>query len=70
MHFVVPGPVDGGPIVAQRAVTVLASDTEDSLAARVLEVEHELYTDALEGLFSGRLTLSGDRVVESQDAPP
>jgi phosphoribosylglycinamide formyltransferase-1 len=70
VHFVVPGPVDGGPIVAQRAVSVLASDTEDSLAARVLEVEHELYTDALEGLFSGRLTLSGDRVVESQGAPP
>ncbi|MBU6161090.1 MAG: phosphoribosylglycinamide formyltransferase [Myxococcales bacterium] len=65
VHFVTPGPVDGGPIIAQRAVAVFASDSEDTLAARVLEVEHELFTDALEGLFSGRLTLSGDRVVET-----
>ena len=65
VHFVTPGPVDGGPIIAQRAVPVFASDTEDAVAARVLEVEHELYTDALEGIFSGRLTLSGDRVVET-----
>ena len=65
VHFVSPGPVDGGPIIAQRAVPVFAGDSEESLAARVLTVEHELYTDALEGLFSGRLTLSGDRVIET-----
>lgn len=65
VHYVAPGPVDGGPIIAQLAVPVLSGDTEDTLAARVLGVEHELYTDALEGLFSGRLTLSGDRVIET-----
>ncbi len=70
VHFVTSGPVDGGPILAQRAVPAYASDTEDSLAARVLAVEHELYADSLEELFAGRITLSGDRVVESSPVTP
>ena len=42
VHFVVPE-MDSGPIVAQAAVPVLAGDTEETLAARVLEVEHRIY---------------------------
>lgn len=55
VHFVVPGDVDGGPIVAQSAVPVMWDDTEASLAARVLEAEHELYPEALRALVGGEL---------------
>ena len=39
--------LDGGPIIAQRKVPVLPGDTEESLAARILEQEHELYAEAV-----------------------
>lgn len=68
VHFVTPGPVDGGPIIAQRSVPVYAADSEDALASRILGVEHELYADALADIFSGRLVLEGDRVIEKASA--
>jgi phosphoribosylglycinamide formyltransferase 1 len=46
VHFV-SEELDGGPIIAQAAVPVLASDTPETLAARVLEREHVLYPRAL-----------------------
>jgi phosphoribosylglycinamide formyltransferase-1 len=46
VHFVIPE-TDAGPIVAQESVPVLANDTPDTLAARVLEAEHRLYPAAL-----------------------
>ena len=46
VHFV-DETLDGGPIIAQRTVGVLAGDTEDSLAARILEQEHLLYAEAV-----------------------
>lgn len=46
VHEVVPE-LDSGPIVAQAAVPVLAGDTEETLAARVLRAEHVLYPAAL-----------------------
>ncbi len=69
VHFVTPGPVDGGPIIAQSAVPVYASDTAETLAARVLSAEHELYASALSRIFSGDLRLQGELVVESSSAP-
>jgi phosphoribosylglycinamide formyltransferase 1 len=54
VHFVVPE-MDAGPIVAQQAVPVLAGDTEESLAARVLAAEHRLYPQALRLVAEGRL---------------
>jgi phosphoribosylglycinamide formyltransferase-1 len=39
--------LDAGPIVMQREVPVLPGDTEAALAARILEVEHVLYPDAI-----------------------
>lgn len=46
VHFVVPE-MDAGPIVLQGAVDVLPDDTEATLAARVLAVEHRIYPEAL-----------------------
>lgn len=46
--------LDAGPIVLQRAVPVLPGDTADSLAARILEVEHQLYPDAIQLILEQR----------------
>jgi phosphoribosylglycinamide formyltransferase 1 len=56
VHFVSVG-MDEGPVILQRAVPVLASDTEASLAARVLEVEHQIYPQALRLVAEGRARL-------------
>jgi phosphoribosylglycinamide formyltransferase-1 len=53
--------LDAGPIVLQRAVPVLEDDTPDSLSARILEVEHELYPEAIRLLLSGQWRLDGRR---------
>ena len=47
--------IDSGPIIAQGAVPVLAGDTEATLAARVLEVEHRIYPLALRLVAEGRV---------------
>ena len=59
VHFVIPE-TDAGPIVMQGAVTVRDDDTADTLAARILEVEHRIYPDALRLLASGQIRLDGD----------
>jgi phosphoribosylglycinamide formyltransferase-1 len=46
VHFVNES-LDAGPVVLQRAVPVLAGDTEDTLAMRILAVEHLLYPEAI-----------------------
>jgi phosphoribosylglycinamide formyltransferase-1 len=61
VHFVRPE-MDSGPIVAQAAVPVLPGDTEDSLAARVLALEHRLYPHALRLVASGAVTVEGEIV--------
>jgi phosphoribosylglycinamide formyltransferase 1 len=59
VHLVTPA-MDDGPILAQAAVPVVAGDTEDALASRVLAQEHRLYPLAL-GLFaSGRAPVMAD----------
>ena len=55
--------VDSGPIILQEAVPVLDDDTPESLAARILEVEHQVYSRAIALFFSGRLRTGGRRVV-------
>jgi len=62
VHFVTPE-LDAGPIVAQRAVPVLDGDTADTLAARILEVEHQIYPDAVHRVLAGGWRLNGRRVV-------
>jgi phosphoribosylglycinamide formyltransferase 1 len=58
VHFVI-AQTDAGPIVMQGAVGVRDDDTPDTLAARILEVEHRIYPDALRLIASGRVSLDG-----------
>jgi len=53
VHYVTPA-LDDGPIIAQAAVPVLAGDSEEDLAARVLAVEHRLYPLALKVIAEGK----------------
>lgn len=60
VHFVVPE-MDAGPIVAQAAVAVRDDDTEGSLAARVIKVEHRIYSLALKLVAEGRVRIAAGR---------
>ncbi len=62
VHFVTPE-LDHGPIVAQAVVPVHAGDTEDTLAARVLEQEHRLYPQAVAWFCARRLTITPEGTV-------
>ena len=53
VHFVV-AEMDAGPIVLQDSVAVQDDDTEETLAARVLELEHQIYPQALRAAAQGR----------------
>ncbi len=52
---------DHGAILAQRKVPVLAGDTVDSLAQRVLAIEHEFFVETLGRLFAGVLAVPGKK---------
>ncbi len=58
VHFVDEG-VDTGPIILQRAVEVRDDDTEESLSARILEQEHQLYPEAIRRIARGEVPLGG-----------
>jgi phosphoribosylglycinamide formyltransferase-1 len=60
VHFVIPE-MDAGPIIAQGAVPVLPGDTEAALAARVLEVEHRIYPQALRLVAEDRVRIENGR---------
>ena len=66
IHFVDEG-MDHGPIILQDTVPVLDGDTEETLAARVLEKEHILYPRAIELFVDGRLELLDDRHVRIKE---
>jgi len=55
--------LDHGPIVVQRAVSVLPDDNEETLSKRILEQEHLAYPEALELMLSGAWRLEGRRVI-------
>jgi phosphoribosylglycinamide formyltransferase-1 len=59
VHFVIPE-TDAGPIVMQGATPVCDDDTAETLAARVLEIEHRIYPDALRLVAGGGTRLEGD----------
>jgi phosphoribosylglycinamide formyltransferase-1 len=60
VHFVAPE-MDSGPIIAQGAITVGATESEDMLALRVLEVEHRIYPLALKVVAEGRVSVENGR---------
>jgi phosphoribosylglycinamide formyltransferase 1 len=61
VHFV-DDTLDGGPIVAQAVVPILDDDTPETLAARILQQEHHIYSEAIEAVLSGRCEVNGRRV--------
>lgn len=61
VHLVDRG-VDSGPVVIQEAVAVEAEDTVETLAARILEVEHRIYPRAVRWFAEGRVSIEGRRV--------
>jgi phosphoribosylglycinamide formyltransferase 1 len=61
VHFVDEG-IDSGPIILQKAVQVNEVDDEESLSARILEQEHELYPEAVRMFCEGRIKIEGRRV--------
>lgn len=62
VHFVTPE-LDGGPVIAQASVPVLAGDDEQALAVRVLGYEHPLLVDTVRLLSDGRITLGSAGVL-------
>ncbi|NTJ63925.1 phosphoribosylglycinamide formyltransferase [Agrobacterium rhizogenes] len=71
VHFVTEG-MDEGPVVGQAAVPVLTDDTADSLAARVLTVEHQIYPQSLRLLAEGKVKMDGGKALslsETSAAP-
>jgi phosphoribosylglycinamide formyltransferase-1 len=62
VHFV-DEQTDHGPIIIQGAVAVAPDDTEETLRARILAIEHEIYPAAIQLFAEGRLTVEGRRVV-------
>lgn len=67
VHFVTEG-MDEGPTIAQGAVPVLSDDTAETLAARILTVEHQLYPLALKQLAEGKVQMEGGKAISSGDA--
>jgi phosphoribosylglycinamide formyltransferase-1 len=61
VHFVDEG-VDSGPVIMQKAVDVLDGDDEESLSARILKHEHQLYPEAVRLFSEGRIKIEGRRV--------
>ena len=61
---------DAGPIVMQGAVAVADDDTAETLAQRILGIEHRIYPEALRLLASGKVRLEGDICKISGQAAP
>lgn len=62
VHFV-DEEYDTGPILLQKKVPVLPEDTPDSLAERVLAVEHQIFPEALDLIAQGRVQIKGRHVI-------
>ena len=65
VHFV-DERLDAGPVLVQKAVPVLDSDSEETLAARILEQEHVAYTEAIRLVLSGDFRIEGRRVLRTR----
>ena len=61
VHFVDDG-VDTGPIIIQAVVPIHPTDSEESLAARILEQEHKIYPQAIQWIAEGRVEIINRQV--------
>lgn len=61
VHYV-DSTLDGGAIIGQAVVPVLANDDEESLSSRILKEEHKLLPAVVKAIIEGRVTLSNGRV--------
>ncbi|MFJ1307202.1 phosphoribosylglycinamide formyltransferase [Agrobacterium sp. P15N1-A] len=66
VHFVTEG-MDEGPTIAQGAVPVVSGDTAETLAARILTVEHQLYPLTLKRLAEGKVRMEDGKAVSTDD---
>ncbi|PYV43908.1 MAG: phosphoribosylglycinamide formyltransferase [Acidobacteria bacterium] len=62
VHFVDEG-LDSGPIILQAVVPVLDNDTEQTLSARILAEEHEIYSRAIQLVLDNQTRVEGRRVL-------
>ncbi len=62
IHFVRPE-MDDGPIIMQAAVPISETETEDSLAAKILRYEHEMYPAAVRLIAEGKVRVSARKCV-------
>ena len=62
--------LDGGPIVLQAAVPVLAGDTVETLSTRILVEEHRIYPEAIQMLLDGGWSVQGRRFVRGASGTP
>lgn len=61
VHFVDEG-MDTGPVIIQAAVPVSPEDTEETLSARILKLEHRIFPEAIRLYAEGRLRVEGRKV--------
>ena len=65
VHFVDEN-LDAGPIIQQAVVPVLDSDDEQTLAQRILQEEHRIYSEAVKLILEGKWRIAGRRVLRGE----
>src|SRR2546423_12207371 len=68
VHFV-DEELDHGPIIVQKAISVLDNDDEKTLAARILEQEHIAYSEAIEIVLNREFKINGRKIIASDGLP-
>lgn len=66
VHFVDEN-LDAGPIIKQAIVPIEPGDTDETLAARILNEEHRIYTEAVRMVLSGKFRIEGRRVLPTAE---
>jgi phosphoribosylglycinamide formyltransferase-1 len=62
VHFVDEG-LDSGPVISQAVVPIISKDTVETLSARILKKEHQIYSEAIAVVLDGRYRIEGRRVL-------
>jgi phosphoribosylglycinamide formyltransferase-1 len=64
VHFV-DEELDHGAVIVQKAISVLDTDDEHTLTARILEQEHVAYSEAIDIVLKGSFEIDGRRLVRT-----